>query len=76
MFFYGVTKHDFDTRWKGFQVVKKSLENKLTKKKQHIRALMIDRLVLQHEVKYSFLVLPNIINVFICISDAFNEQID
>jgi proteasome activator subunit 4 len=50
MFFWGVTKHDFDTRWKGFHVVKKSLENKLTKKKQHIRALMVDRLVLQHEV--------------------------
>ena len=50
MFFWGVTKNDFDTRWKGFQVVKKALGNKLTLKKEHIRALMIDRLVLQHEV--------------------------
>ena len=54
MFFWGVTKNDYDTRWKSFQFVKKALGNKLTEKKQHIRAILIDRLVLQHDVKIFF----------------------
>uniref|UniRef100_A0A803SKN4 Proteasome activator subunit 4 n=1 Tax=Anolis carolinensis TaxID=28377 RepID=A0A803SKN4_ANOCA len=49
--FQGSHKHEFDSRWKSFNLVKKSMENKLQGKKQHIRALLIDRVMLQHELR-------------------------
>ncbi|ELK14706.1 Proteasome activator complex subunit 4, partial [Pteropus alecto] len=49
--FQGSHKHEFDSRWKSFNLVKKSMENRLHGKKQHIRALLIDRVMLQHEVR-------------------------
>ncbi|XP_034049345.1 proteasome activator complex subunit 4B-like [Thalassophryne amazonica] len=49
MFFRGTQKKEFDSRWKSFTLVKKSLENRLLGKKHHIRALLIDRVLLQHE---------------------------
>ncbi|KAA8581409.1 hypothetical protein FQN60_002990 [Etheostoma spectabile] len=51
MFFRGTHKKDFDSRWKSFTLVKKSMENRLHGKKQHIRALLIDRVLLQHEMR-------------------------
>ncbi|XP_038138502.1 proteasome activator complex subunit 4B [Cyprinodon tularosa] len=51
MFFCGTHKKDFDSRWKSFTLVKKSMENRLLGKKQHIRALLIDRVLLQHEMR-------------------------
>ncbi|XP_047183780.1 proteasome activator complex subunit 4B-like isoform X2 [Scophthalmus maximus] len=51
MFFQGTHKKEFDSRWKSFTLVKKSMENKLHGKKQHIRALLIDRVLLQHEMR-------------------------
>uniref|UniRef100_A0A7N6FAQ8 Proteasome activator Blm10 mid region domain-containing protein n=1 Tax=Anabas testudineus TaxID=64144 RepID=A0A7N6FAQ8_ANATE len=51
MFFRGTHKKEFDSRWKSFTLVKKSMENRLHGKKQHIRALLIDRVLLQHEVE-------------------------
>lgn len=79
MFFRGTHKKEFDSRWKSFTLVKKSMENRVSwktrpptvvtvnesagddwsvssfftqlhGKKQHIRALLIDRVLLQHEV--------------------------
>ncbi|XP_044145613.1 proteasome activator complex subunit 4 isoform X2 [Bufo gargarizans] len=49
--FRGSHKHDFDSRWKSFTLVKKSMENRLQGKKRHIRALLIDRVMLQHELR-------------------------
>uniref|UniRef100_A0A8C3A3V6 Uncharacterized protein n=1 Tax=Cyclopterus lumpus TaxID=8103 RepID=A0A8C3A3V6_CYCLU len=49
VFFRGTHKKEFDSRWKSFTLVKKSMENRLHGKKQHIRALLIDRVLLQHE---------------------------
>uniref|UniRef100_A0A8C3ST02 Proteasome activator subunit 4 n=1 Tax=Chelydra serpentina TaxID=8475 RepID=A0A8C3ST02_CHESE len=49
--FQGSHKHEFDSRWKSFNLVKKSMENRLKGKKQHIRALLIDRVMLQHELR-------------------------
>ncbi|XP_063047941.1 proteasome activator complex subunit 4A [Engraulis encrasicolus] len=49
--FKGTHKHEFDTRWKSFTLVKKSMENRLHGSKQHIRALLIDRVMLQHELR-------------------------
>ncbi|XP_069787517.1 proteasome activator complex subunit 4-like isoform X1 [Narcine bancroftii] len=49
--FRGSYKHEFDSRWKSFNLVKKSMENRLHGKKQHIRALLIDRVMLQHELR-------------------------
>ncbi|XP_026508317.1 proteasome activator complex subunit 4 [Terrapene carolina triunguis] len=49
--FQGSHKHEFDSRWKSFNLVKKSMENRLRGKKQHIRALLIDRVMLQHELR-------------------------
>ncbi|KAM4716279.1 proteasome activator complex subunit 4B-like [Anableps anableps] len=51
MFFCGTHKKEFDSRWKSFTLVKKSMENRLLGKKQHIRALLIDRVLLQHEMR-------------------------
>uniref|UniRef100_A0A3B4F3K3 Proteasome activator complex subunit 4B-like n=1 Tax=Pundamilia nyererei TaxID=303518 RepID=A0A3B4F3K3_9CICH len=51
MFFRGTQKKEFDSRWKSFTLVKKSMENRLLGKKQHIRALLIDRILLQHEMR-------------------------
>ncbi|KAM7381432.1 hypothetical protein PAMA_012322 [Pampus argenteus] len=51
MFFRGSHKKEFDSRWKSFTLVKKSMENRLHGKKQHIRALLIDRVLLQHEMR-------------------------
>uniref|UniRef100_A0A8C7K2J1 Proteasome activator subunit 4 n=1 Tax=Oncorhynchus kisutch TaxID=8019 RepID=A0A8C7K2J1_ONCKI len=49
--FKGSQKHEFDSRWKSFNLVKKSMENRLHGRKQHIRALLIDRVMLQHELR-------------------------
>eukprot|EP00064_Thunnus_orientalis_P007411 superscaffoldBa00000821_g7431 len=62
--FKGSHKHEFDSRWKSFNLVKKSMENRQFKvynalslyfqlhgRKQHIRALLIDRVMLQHELR-------------------------
>uniref|UniRef100_A0A4W3GV83 Proteasome activator subunit 4b n=1 Tax=Callorhinchus milii TaxID=7868 RepID=A0A4W3GV83_CALMI len=49
--FRGSHKHEFDSRWKSFNLVKKSMENRLHGKKRHIRALLIDRVMLQHELR-------------------------
>uniref|UniRef100_UPI0037E73473 proteasome activator complex subunit 4A n=1 Tax=Semicossyphus pulcher TaxID=241346 RepID=UPI0037E73473 len=49
--FKGSHKHEFDSRWKSFNLVKKSMENRLHGRKQHIRALLIDRVMLQHELR-------------------------
>ncbi|XP_064173886.1 proteasome activator complex subunit 4A isoform X1 [Anguilla rostrata] len=49
--FKGSHKYEFDSRWKSFNLVKKSMENRLHGKKQHIRALLIDRVMLQHELR-------------------------
>ncbi|XP_053495926.1 proteasome activator complex subunit 4B isoform X1 [Ictalurus furcatus] len=51
MHFKGSHKHEFDSRWKSFTLVKKSMENRLHGKKQHIRALLVDRVLLQHEMR-------------------------
>lgn len=51
IFYWGIPKDDFDTRWKGFHVIKKGLENRLARHKQHIRALLVDRTQLQHEMR-------------------------
>ncbi|XP_028989298.1 proteasome activator complex subunit 4B-like isoform X2 [Betta splendens] len=51
LFFRGTHKKEFDSRWKSFSRVKKSMENRLHGKKQHIRALLIDRVLLQHEMR-------------------------
>ncbi|KAK8767206.1 hypothetical protein V5799_006012 [Amblyomma americanum] len=51
VFYWGTPKDDFDTRWKGFNIIKKGLENRLAKHKQHIRALLVDRAQLQHEMR-------------------------
>lgn len=41
--------NNFESRWKHYQMVKKVLENRLVGKKRHMRALLIERTVLQHE---------------------------
>ncbi|KAF7667140.1 hypothetical protein LDENG_00077040 [Lucifuga dentata] len=51
MFFRGTHKKEFDSRWKSFTLVKKSMENRLHGKKRHIRALLIDRVLLQHDMR-------------------------
>jgi len=49
LFFNGVPKIEYDTRWRSFQAIKKAMENKLLGNKKLIRAILIDRIHLQHE---------------------------
>ena len=51
LFHYGVLKDDFDTHQKNFQMVKRVLGCNLVGRKMDIRALMIDRIQLQHELR-------------------------
>lgn len=51
LFHYGVLKDDFDTHQKNFQMVKRVLGSNLVGRKMDIRALMIDRIQLQHELR-------------------------
>ncbi|XP_046888598.1 proteasome activator complex subunit 4B-like [Hypomesus transpacificus] len=51
LFFRGTHKKEFDSRWKSYTLVKKSMEDRLHGRKQHIRALLIDRVLLQHEMR-------------------------
>ncbi|XP_013086715.2 proteasome activator complex subunit 4-like [Biomphalaria glabrata] len=48
---YGTLKSEFESRWKSFHIVKVALENQLLTKKRHLRALLIDRIQLQHELR-------------------------
>uniref|UniRef100_UPI00358F6C57 proteasome activator complex subunit 4 isoform X3 n=1 Tax=Myxine glutinosa TaxID=7769 RepID=UPI00358F6C57 len=49
--FQGSHKVEFDSRWKSLGLVKKAMEDKLHGHKKHIRALLIDRAMLQHELR-------------------------
>eukprot|EP00057_Strongylocentrotus_purpuratus_P019391 XP_011673865.1 PREDICTED: proteasome activator complex subunit 4 isoform X2 [Strongylocentrotus purpuratus] len=51
MWYMGAEKKDFDSRWKGFLIIKKAMEDRLHGKKRHLRALLIDRVYLQHEMR-------------------------
>lgn len=51
IFFHGTLKKDFDTRWKNFHLVKNVLEDKLAGHKTNVRALLVDRVLLQHELR-------------------------
>ncbi|XP_072167902.1 proteasome activator complex subunit 4-like [Diadema setosum] len=51
LFYQGAEKKDYDNRWKGFLIIKKGMEDRLHGKKKHLRALLIDRVCLQHEMR-------------------------
>uniref|UniRef100_A0A8C9TJ04 Proteasome activator subunit 4 n=1 Tax=Scleropages formosus TaxID=113540 RepID=A0A8C9TJ04_SCLFO len=51
LLYKGSQKSEFDSRWKSFSLVKKSMEDRLHGRKRHIRALLIDRVMLQHEMR-------------------------
>lgn len=51
LFFHGTTESDFDLRWKSFHTVKKALEDKMRGGKRHLRALLVDRALLQHQIR-------------------------
>jgi proteasome activator subunit 4 len=43
------SKNCYEDHWKNFRMVKKVLEDKLVGRKRHLRAVLIDRAMLQHE---------------------------
>jgi hypothetical protein len=47
--FGGITREDCDARAKSYHAIKKALDNKLVGSRRQIRALLIDRVLLQHE---------------------------
>ncbi|XP_029642324.1 proteasome activator complex subunit 4 [Octopus sinensis] len=51
IFYHGTVKKDFDLRWKNLHSVKEALSMKLGGYKSHVRALLIDRVLLQHELR-------------------------
>ncbi|KAK3093564.1 hypothetical protein FSP39_017345 [Pinctada imbricata] len=51
LFFFGASKPDFDARWKSFHSVKEAVEDKLREKKKHLRPILVDRVVLQQELR-------------------------
>ncbi|KAK3731823.1 hypothetical protein QZH41_020179, partial [Actinostola sp. cb2023] len=44
-------RDEFDVRWRGAGAVKRAMEDKLAGKKKHVRALLIERVQLQHEMR-------------------------
>lgn len=48
---FGVARAEFDVRWKSAHAVKRAMQNKLCHKKRHIRALLVERIQLQHEMR-------------------------
>ncbi|XP_060589859.1 proteasome activator complex subunit 4B-like [Ruditapes philippinarum] len=51
LFFHGIPEGEFDARWKSFHAVKKALEDKLRGGKNHLRAILVDRVLLQHQMR-------------------------
>ncbi len=49
LLFGGVAREDYDARMKSYQMVRRALENRLVGGRRQIRALMVDRALLQHE---------------------------
>jgi len=47
--FCGISREEHDNRSKSFRIVRRSLENRLVGPKRQIRALMVDKALLQHE---------------------------
>lgn len=48
---HGVNWREFNVRWKSSMAVKKALADKLHEKKRHVRAILIERVQLQHEMR-------------------------
>ncbi|XP_031565856.1 proteasome activator complex subunit 4-like [Actinia tenebrosa] len=44
-------RDEFDVRWRSAGAVKRAMEDKLSGKKKHVRALLIERVQLQHEMR-------------------------
>ncbi|KAL3873182.1 hypothetical protein ACJMK2_036330 [Sinanodonta woodiana] len=51
LFSKGTPRNEFDGRWKSFHVVKSALQDQLRGGKKHLRALLVDRVQLQHELR-------------------------
>ncbi|XP_032233646.1 proteasome activator complex subunit 4 isoform X2 [Nematostella vectensis] len=51
MLHLGGQRDEFDLRWRSAGAVKRAMEDKLTGKKKHVRALLIERVQLQHEMR-------------------------
>ncbi|XP_052767290.1 proteasome activator complex subunit 4A-like [Mya arenaria] len=51
LFFHGTSEMDFENRWKSFHAVKRALEDKMRGGKKHLRALLVDRVLLQHQMR-------------------------
>lgn len=51
LFYRGVGKEDYSRRMKGFNSIKKVLEDRLTGKKRHLRSLLLQRVQLLHELR-------------------------
>jgi len=49
--YHGVERQEFDMRWTSTSAVKKTLEDKLHRKKKHARAILIERVQLQHDMR-------------------------
>ncbi|XP_071784078.1 proteasome activator complex subunit 4-like [Asterias amurensis] len=49
LWYTGTFKNNFDSRWKNFKMIKKAMGDKLHGNKSLMRALLVDRVHLQHE---------------------------
>lgn len=51
MFYYGIRNQEFNTRWKSFAMSKSAMENKLLGCRKHTRLVLLDRIMLQQELR-------------------------
>lgn len=51
MFYYGIRNQEFNTRWKSFAISKSAMENKLLGCRKHTRLVLLDRIMLQQELR-------------------------
>ncbi|XP_033120997.1 proteasome activator complex subunit 4-like [Anneissia japonica] len=49
--YFGCSKEEYNSRSHSFALVKRSMEDKLRRKKNHLRPLLIDRVYLQHDFR-------------------------
>ncbi|KAL4238306.1 Proteasome activator complex subunit 4 [Mactra antiquata] len=51
LFFHGTLESEFEAHWKSLHAVKNALEDKMRGGKKHLRAILIDRVLLQHQLR-------------------------
>ena len=73
MTFGGISRPEYDTRVKNYHAIRKALENRLVGARRQIRALMLDRALLQLEDRLLHRCNTTVTETHKKVSDSLNE---